>query len=204
MGDLPRRTHTDAGAGNDRWVSTPVARNCSGPQVGITRAPHKPQEETAGETVTGEGNTTAADVNDSRSAIVATAKASLTAETGYRYYSQAGDLTDQPIPGPPYRSDCSQWVRAIYLRVGMPDPGTTTFEQASKGNRTSKPQPGDILIANNCNHVEIYIGGGKSIGHGNSQIREHDVSVFRDLEYYTFNFLPPCGDSYTKARGTPN
>lgn len=125
-----------------------------------------------------------------RDKIVAVAKASMTSKTGFSRYEQAGALTANLTPKTA-RTDCSQWVRAVYLKAGAPDPGVNTWEQSSKGNRTTKPKPGDLMLTADTGHVELYIGDGKTIGHGSPPIDEGNVSYFPGHYFVTFDFLDP-------------
>ena len=114
---------------------------------------------------------------------------SLTSKTGFRYYSQSGRTTLDPTPGRGLRSDCSQWLRAVYMKAGTPDPGTYTGAQMQRGHPTKHPKAGDILI--NAAHVELYIGDGKTIGHGSPPIDHNTVAWCkgRGMRFYTFSFL---------------
>lgn len=121
-----------------------------------------------------------------RARIVAAAQATLTSRTGYLRYSQPGALTDNPLPPPPARTDCSQWVRAIYLAVGLPDPGTTTWDQLAHGHQVVDPQPGDLMFTANEDHVEIYVGDGRTIGHGSPPIDGANVADFPHHFFMTY------------------
>lgn len=125
-----------------------------------------------------------------REKIVAAAKASLTTKTGHNYYSQAGQLTDDPIAKPPKRSDCSQWLRACYIKAGAGDPGTSTFSMVQRCKRTSDPKPGDLLMdPAGQRHVEMFVGGGRTIGHGSPPIDYGDVAYWR-RQGFVFFALP--------------
>ena len=124
-----------------------------------------------------------------REKIVAYAKNSLSTKTKHNYYSQAGELTFDPTPPQGKRSDCSQWVRAIYHQAGAGDPGTYTGAQMARGKITNNPKPGDLLLSSS--HVELYIGDNRTIGHGSPPI-DFDVAsdwVARGMRYYTYDFL---------------
>lgn len=124
-----------------------------------------------------------------RDRIVHIAESSMTSKTGHRYYSQSGapNLTS-PTPKSG-RSDCSQWVAAVYHKAGAPFPGGNTWEQSRKGKRTSKPKPGDLMMAANTEHVELYVGKGRTIGHGSSPIDYANVSNFPGHYFVTYDFL---------------
>lgn len=121
-----------------------------------------------------------------RERIVAAAAATLTARTGFSRYSQGGALTADPMPPPGARTDCSQWVRAIYLSVGLPDPGLNTWDQIAHGHQVVNPQPGDLLFTPGEDHVEIYVGGGRTIGHGTPPIDYAPTSAFPNAFYMTY------------------
>lgn len=126
-----------------------------------------------------------------RKAIIQAAEKTLTSKTGYRHYWQGGKLTADPTPpqNNGYRSDCSQWTRAIYLQATGVDIGTNTWAQDAKGTTTHSPLPGDLLMMND--HVEIYLGEGRTIGHGTPTIDYAHVSDFADRHphFVTFGFL---------------
>jgi cell wall-associated NlpC family hydrolase len=121
-----------------------------------------------------------------RARILKIAKSTLTVHTGYLRYSQAGALTDNPTPSPPARTDCSQWVRAIYLAAGVPDPGTTTFDMMTRGHQVVHPLPGDLLLTADGAHVEIVVGDGRTIGHGTPPIDYANVSDFPGAFFMRF------------------
>jgi hypothetical protein len=124
-----------------------------------------------------------------RERVVQLAKRSLTTNSGFNRYSQPGAFTDDPTPAAPARTDCSQWVHAIYVKAGLPSPGANTWEQEAKSKRTNDPLPGDLLLMDG--HVELYIGDGKCIGHGSPPIDYSDVSDWksRSPHFGTFDFL---------------
>lgn len=124
-----------------------------------------------------------------RDRIIEIAEASMTSKTGFRYYSQAGALTSDPTPPRGKRSDCSQWVRAVYLKAGCPDPGLNTWEQSKNGRRTRNPRPGDLMFPPGTGHVEIYTGNGKTIGHGTPPIDRATVAAWPGHYFVTFDFL---------------
>jgi cell wall-associated NlpC family hydrolase len=126
-----------------------------------------------------------------RGRIVAIATASQTSKTGFRRYSQPGALTSDPTPAAPARTDCSQWIRACYLQAGAMDPGVNTWEMQRKGTRTSTPLPGDIMLTANVGHCEIYVGAGKTIGHGSPPIDGARVADFPGHSFVTFADLDP-------------
>lgn len=130
-----------------------------------------------------------------RDRIVQVAESTLSSKTGFHRYSQQGALTADPTPPAPNRTDCSQWVRAVYLKAGAPDPGSWTGAQAQNGRRTSNPKPGDLVLDAPAgqNHVELYIGGGRTIGHGSEPIDYWTVEGMRAYHggvfFVTYDFL---------------
>jgi hypothetical protein len=128
-----------------------------------------------------------------RDRIVEEAKKSLSSRTGHNWYlaggPQVASKLKDPTPPRPYRSDCSQWVYAIYLRAGAQSPGLTTVQQIAKGKRTTRPKPGDLLIG--PSHVELFVGDGKTIGHGSPPIDYSTVAYWKARGHFfvTFDFL---------------
>jgi hypothetical protein len=142
------------------------------------KQPSKPKNEPLGELVQ-TSSSAGGDLSGGplRDRIVAIAKASMTSHTGFRRYSQAGRLTADPTPPAGARTDCSQWVRAVYLKAGAGDPGTYTGAMMQKAHRTEKLRPGDILVSSS--HVELYVGNGRTIGHGSPPIDYNTVAWCR-------------------------
>lgn len=101
----------------------------------------------------------------------------------------------QPTPRD-WRSDCSQFVAAVYKGAGLPSPASVPHEQASTytmaphGRRTTTPKPGDCgFYGNPPHHVELYCGvpGQEFIGHGSPPI---DSGTPGRPDYYvTYDFL---------------
>ncbi|MCA1571694.1 MAG: hypothetical protein LC798_15550 [Chloroflexi bacterium] len=142
-----------------------------------------------------------------RSRIVAIAESSMTSKTGFSRYSQPGALTAQVTPPPPARTDCSQWIRAVYLKAGAQDPGTNTWEMDRIGRRTSKPKPGDIMLTANTGHCEIYRGGdpGRNlIGHGSPPIDYGSTKSFPGHYFVTYDFLDGDGGPPSRRGPGPN
>lgn len=115
----------------------------------------------------------------------------MTNKTGHYYYSEdwVNPFNEDPTPKSPSRSDCSQWVRAIYLQAGCHDPGTNTDKQAARGHRTNNPRPGDLMMAHDTGHVELYYGGTVTIGHGSKPIDIAHLDNFPGHYFVTFEFL---------------
>jgi cell wall-associated NlpC family hydrolase len=99
-----------------------------------------------------------------------------------------------------FRSDCSQFVAAIYKDCGLPSPGdqphqwvgTTSMERCPHARITTKPKPGDLGmygVHGNTHHVELYVGepGCEFIGHGSPPI--DSATPGRPSFYLTYDFL---------------
>lgn len=84
-------------------------------------------------------------------------------------------------------SDCSRFVVDVFHQAGAPDPSGlnysgqgTTVQLESHGKATSSPRPGDLIIYGpkgadgNAAHVQIYLGPGRSVGHGDLVIKSPD------------------------------
>lgn len=165
--------------------------------------PQQPKKEPASEIVGGGGDGTsgreAAEGGPLRERIIAEARKTMSARTGHNWYLAGGTQTASqlanPTPRSPFRSDCSQWVHAIYLKAGAPSPGLTSGQQAVKGRRTTTPRPGDLVLdaPTGARHVELYIGNGKTIGHGSKPIDEWTVDGMRGFYggvfFVTYDFL---------------
>jgi cell wall-associated NlpC family hydrolase len=67
-----------------------------------------------------------------------------------------------------WRSDCSQFVAAVYKQAGLPSPSTGPHEGAATSNIdphgrvTTQPKPGDLGMygthRGSTHHVELYCG----------------------------------------------
>jgi hypothetical protein len=184
----------ETGIANGRWLVASVSQDVFGEDVQLTlkaptpKLPEPDAERTTGGTNTGDNATSSRSTGSLRDRIIAEAEKTLTSRTGFSRYSQAGALTADPTPATA-RTDCSQWVRAVYLKAGASDPGTYTGAMMAKGKRTSSPRPGDLLLG--PNHVELFVGGDKTYGHGSPPIDVGSVAYHRarGLTFYTFDFL---------------
>ena len=104
----------------------------------------------------------------------------------------------KPTPSD-WRSDCSQFVAAVYKAAGLPSPATVAHEFAStfsidpKGAVTTNPRPGDLgmygVHGGKTHHVELYCGlpGQEFIGHGSPPI--DSMTPGRPNYYLTYDFL---------------
>jgi cell wall-associated NlpC family hydrolase len=104
----------------------------------------------------------------------------------------------KPTPSD-WRSDCSQFVAAVYKAAGLPSPATVAHEFASTfsidphGRVTTTPRPGDLgmygVHGGKTHHVELYCGlpGQEFIGHGSPPIDSQTPG--RPNYYLTYDFL---------------
>lgn len=124
-----------------------------------------------------------------RDKIVDIAKKSMTSNSGFSRYSLTGTPNLTTILPKSGRTDCSQWVAAVYNEAGAGFPGSFTGDMMRRAKRTEKPKPGDVLVS--ASHCELYIGDGKTIGHGSPPIDYNTVawSIGFGLRFYTYDFL---------------
>lgn len=184
------------GTADGRWLVQDVERSLFSTEAEIIlKRPMKPKPEPRAELTSVE--TESAETGSLRYRIVREAEKTLTKKTKFNRYSQPGRLTEDPTPPVGCRTDCSQWIRAVYLKAGAKDPGLNTWEQSRKGRRTRKPRPGDLMFTANTGHVELYIGGGRTYGHGSPPIDEASTANFPGHYFVTFDFL----DDAPKPKG---
>jgi hypothetical protein len=199
---------------DDRWVVTDISRaNMSQSLTVVTLGRLKePKLEPAHElgTFAAPSSGSATVVGDSvqggsiRDRVVAAAMHAAELSKGdpsYFHYSQAGswkfDLFKRDAPGD--RSDCSSFVIQAYEKAGCKLPASMhgqgfTGTLAEAGRKVSTPKPGDICLYGTFpyHHVELYIGGGKTIGHGSPPIDEdspRDPALGEFAGFWTFGFL---------------
>jgi hypothetical protein len=136
-----------------------------------------------------------------RDRIVAVAKASADSyrrSPGSWFYSQAGAWNVDDPTRPPRRgnrSDCSQWVAAVYKKAGAPPPAPDwsnawTGNMRVKGRQVPLSQaiPGDIIWWSS--HVELYVGpGSKTIGHGSPPVDPGTWNIKPGAICWRYNFL---------------
>jgi len=118
----------------------------------------------------------------------------------YHYLAggRANAVCLEPTPRD-WRSDCSQFVAAVYKEAGLPSPAGAPHEFAATSNIdphgtvTTRPKPGDLgmygVHGGRTHHVELYCGlpGQEFIGHGSPPI---DAQTPGRPDYYlTFDFL---------------
>jgi hypothetical protein len=131
--------------------------------------------------------------------------------TGARpnFYSQPGTYTtDKCFTGERWtaevkeRSDCSQWVTSVARAAGLDDPNGTEFvgggytgtlvQAHGKWRETDRNTFltrgwGYVVYGTGTGfHVEAFIGGTKTIGHGDSQINEGHLDMFSDRRYFIY------------------
>lgn len=101
---------------------------------------------------------------------------------------------EKAITGEPsgYRSDCSQWVIGIFWSAGLKAPDGGDYKSGWTGtlvansDKVSSPLPGDLCFygSGSMSHVELYIGDGKTIGHGSTPIAQHTPRYRGDFAGY--------------------
>lgn len=151
--------------------------------------------------VTIKGNKATGGTPRERLKAVALASAAACA-SGHRpnFYSMPGAWTvDHCITGEHSgdRSDCSQWFTSVYKAAGLKDPngerytGGYTGTLVANGKQVSSPQPGDAVIYGSGvgHHVELFIGDGRTIGHGSAPVDAGVVDLFGDGDYRFFSFV---------------
>jgi hypothetical protein len=114
-----------------------------------------------------------------------------------RFYSQPGFWTvEHGITGEPHgaRSDCSQFVTALFWSAGAPDPngnnyhGGFTGTLASHGRyiRRSELRHADLCLYGPPphHHVELFTGpGNRTIGHGSPPVDPGDIFMMADVHF---------------------
>lgn len=119
--------------------------------------------------------------------------------TGRRpsFYSQAGSWdVGHGITGERHgcRSDCSQWVTAMFHSAGLADPNdqsygggyTGTLGAAGQYITRSALQPGDLVLYGSAphHHVELYVGpGDTTIGHGSPPVDRGSITMMPEVHF---------------------
>lgn len=183
----------NGGAASGTWLVWSVMERDGSPDVELElRMPEKSKKEPAAEVVQradSSDSTPDVDADSKRGKIIEVALSSLTSRTGFSRYSQAGAANRGEMTPATGRTDCSQWVQAVYLQAINKDPGANTWEQFKKSKPTKHPKPGDLYIKED-QHVEMFVGPGKTIGHGSPPIDFAKPSDFgAGFSYRTFDFL---------------
>src|ERR1035437_110828 len=132
--------------------------------------PTLPLPEPKAEAITPVGGTSAAGA-------AGAAQKALGEKPKYRY-SQANRENNGSLFGPePRLMDCSSFVTLCYKEAGLPDPNGMSYKPIGNTDslihhmkKTANPQPGDLAFFGSSeaatDHVNIVIGGGKSISMG--------------------------------------
>lgn len=119
------------------------------------------------------------------------------------FYSQAGSWdVDHGITGEHAgeRSDCSQFVTAMYKACGLPDPNGNDYRGGYTGTlgahgvpvSRARLKPGDLVLYGPAphHHVEMYVGpGDKTIGHGSRHVDAGSIYMMADPHLVTYPFL---------------
>jgi cell wall-associated NlpC family hydrolase len=204
----------DMGLANGRYLVSTVRRGIfdADTEVTLKRPTPKlpePQAETrtrTGGSRAGQGDVTitagGSGAGTLRDRIVAVAEASAASyrrNPGAWFYSQGGRLYyGDPIKPPPSgtRSDCSQWVAAVYKKAGAPAPGPSYGVSIWTGNMRvhgravslNDAQPGDLIWW--PSHVELYVGpGSKTIGHGSAPVDAGTWNLKPGATCWRYGFL---------------
>lgn len=200
----------DMGRADGRYIVTDVRRSLFSTDTDITlkRAtptlPEPSAESTAGPSG-GQGDVAVAG-GSLREKIVAVAEASMKSyqhNKGAWFYSQNGASNADDPTRPPSRgkrSDCSQWVAAVYKKAGAPSPCSGDYATAWTGNMKVKGhavgisdlRPGDVVIfgAGSGHHVELFVGpGNRTIGHGSAPVDYGTTTMQSAPQGWRYSFL---------------
>jgi hypothetical protein len=135
----------------------------------------------------------AAEANTTRKKIVAAARLCFEHrdEIHYTQSTKRMDGVRRKLKPPqfPVQEDCSSFVTWCYFAADAPDPNGNNYDlngftgdQAPRGTEVTTPRLGDLVFygpsRSEINHVNLYVGGGKIIGHGG----EAGPKVF-DIDY---------------------
>jgi hypothetical protein len=149
-----------------------------------------------------EGNVVKGDGTMREKIVAAAMEAAHLYYTGKRqpvFYSQPGYWTvDHGVTGEPRgaRSDCSQWVTAIFHSAGAPDPNQSGYSGGYTGTlgggggryiRASEARPGDYVLygPGTHHHVELLVGpGNRTVGHGSPPVDFGDAFMMADPHFY--------------------
>lgn len=104
-------------------------------------------------------------------------------------YSQEDRENHGTLFGPaPRKMDCSSFVTLCYKEAGLPDPNGkgynglgTTYTLIPRCTQVKNPRPGDLCFYGSRSaphHVNIYVGGGKSINMGGPGDPKEEASEF--------------------------
>lgn len=121
------------------------------------------------------------------------------------FYSQPGRYTTDKVftgESPGDRSDCSQWVTSTARAAGLDDPNGTGFVGGGytgtllQGHGKWRETDRDTFVKRGWGycvygtgtgfHVEAFVGGTKTIGHGDAQINEGYLDMFSPRTYFIY------------------
>jgi cell wall-associated NlpC family hydrolase len=199
----------EMGTANGRYLVAGVRRGLfdADTEIALKRATPKLKEPDT--TVTGgqgDENSTGVAGGSLRDKIVSVAEASrknYEKNKGAWFYSQTGAANADDPTRPPKagrRSDCSQWVAAVYKKAGAPPPCSGDYATAWTGNMKVKGKavglsdlkPGDVVIygAGSGHHVELYVGpGNRTIGHGSPPVDYGTTTMQSAPQGWRYDFL---------------
>jgi putative peptidoglycan binding protein/NlpC/P60 family protein len=155
----------------------------------------------------------AAEANTTRKKIVAAARLCFDHrdEIHYTQSSKRMDGVRRKLKPPqfPVQEDCSSFVTWCYFAAGAPDPNGNgydlngfTGDEVQHGTEVATPRLGDLVFygrgRNGINHVNLYVGGGKIIGHGGEAgPRVFDLDYDRGIDPH--DGLPRGGRQFSKT-----
>jgi hypothetical protein len=204
----------DMGLANGRYLVTSVRRGIFDADTEImVRRPTPKTPEPQAETVTRTGGTRAGqgDVTITtdggaggiRDRIVAVAEASRSSynrnPNAWHYLAGGTNNYDDPTRPPRsrgMRSDCSQWIAAVYKKAGAPAPGPSYSAGIFTGNMrvrghavpVADARPGDVIWW--PQHCELYVGpGNRTIGHGSPPVDYGTTTIFAGATCWRYDFL---------------
>lgn len=95
--------------------------------------------------------------------------------SGRMAYSQSGSRGYLPLNSYPPATDCSGYATWVMRMAGYNVPLSTTYTFLGQGRgipaSTRYMRLGDLVIYNG--HMEVYVGGGRTVGHGSAGVHWH-------------------------------